>query len=216
MQLAAPEALDLSGESKETLRLYGLDGPSTFPREINPAEEAAEFGRKCLVARRLLERGVRFVQIWSGNDNGFPRWNWDSHEDVRRDHAPLALGMARGASALILDLKRRGMLDETLVLWTTEFGRMPSSQGGKGRDHNPYCFTNWLAGGGIKGGVTHGPSDAFGYKPLDRDHPTEVHDIHATALHLLGIDHTRLTVRKDGIDRRLTDVHGRVIRESLA
>ena len=216
MQLAAPEALDLAGESRETLRLYDLDGPATFPPEINPAEEAAEFGRKCLVARRLLERGVRFVQVWSGNDNGSPRRNWDSHEDVRRDHGPLAFGMARGASALILDLKRRGMLDDTLILWTTEFGRLPSSQGGKGRDHNPYCFTNWLAGGGIKGGLSYGPSDAFGSKPLDRDRPTEVHDIHATVLHLLGIDHTRLTVRKDGIDRRLTDVHGRVLRELLA
>jgi hypothetical protein len=216
MQLAAPEALDLSRESKETLRLYGLDGPSSFPTAINPAEEAAEFGRKCLVTRRLLERGVRFVQVWSGNDNGFPRRNWDSHEDVQRDHGPLAFGMAQGTSALILDLKRRGMLDDTLILWTTEFGRMPSSQGGKGRDHNPYCFTNWLAGGGIKGGLSFGPSDEFGYKPLDRDHPTEVYDIHATVLHLLGIDHTRLTVRNNGIDRRLTDVHGRVIREWLA
>jgi len=217
MQLAAPEALDVSGESKETLRLYGLDPITTsFAAEINPTEEAYHFGRKCLAARRLLERGVRFVQVWSGNDNGFPRRNWDSHEDVGRDHGPLAYGMARGASALILDLKRRGMLDDTLILWTTEFGRMPSSQGGKGRDHNPYCFTNWLAGGGVKPGVTHGPSDEWGYKPLDRTHPTEVYDIHATVLHLLGIDHTRLTVRHDGIDRRLTDVHGHVIHELLA
>ena len=108
---------------------------------------------------------MRFVQIWSGNDNGFPRRNWDSHEDVQRDHGPLALGMARGAAALIQDLKQRGLLDDTIILWTTEFGRMPSSQGGKGRDHNPYCFTNWLAGGGIKGGISHGPSDEFGYKP---------------------------------------------------
>jgi len=217
MQLAAPEALDLSGESKEALRLYGLDhGKSSFDKEINPVEEADYFGRKCLTARRLLERGVRFVQVWSGNDNGFPRRNWDSHEDVKRDHGPLALGMARGASALIADLKRLGMLEDTLILWTTEFGRMPSSQGGKGRDHNPYCFTNWLAGGGVKGGTSYGPSDAFGYKPADRANPTEVYDIHATVLHLLGIDHTRLTVRNNGIDRRLTDVHGRVIRDLLA
>ncbi len=217
MQLAAPEALDLSGEPAHVLRLYGLDhGKTSFDREINAIEEIDAFGRKCLVARRLLERGVRFVQVWSGNDNGFPRRNWDSHEDVGRDHGPLARGMARGASALIKDLKQRGMLEDTLVLWTTEFGRMPSSQGGKGRDHNPYVFTNWLAGGGIKGGTTHGPSDEFGYKPLDRDHPTQVHDVHATVLHLLGIDHTRLTVRHDGIDRRLTDVHGHVIREILA
>jgi uncharacterized protein (DUF1501 family) len=163
-----------------------------------------------------LERGVRFVQVWSGNDNGFPRRNWDSHEDVRRDHGPLAAGMARGASALIQDLKQRGLLDDTIILWTTEFGRMPSSQGGKGRDHNPYCFTNWLCGGGIKGGIAYGPSDQWGYKPLDREHPTQVYDIHATILHLLGIDHTRLTVRHNGIDRRLTDVHGHVIGELLA
>jgi hypothetical protein len=217
MQLAAPEALDLSRETKEVLRLYGLDhGKSSFDKEINPVEETEYFGRKCLTARRLLERGVRFVQIWSGNDNGFPRRNWDSHEDVKRDHGPLAAGMARGAAALIQDLKRTGLLEDTVVLWTTEFGRMPSSQGGKGRDHNPYCFTNWLAGGGVKGGVTYGPSDEFGYKPADRQHPTEVYDIHATLLHLLGIDHTRLTVRHNGIDRRLTDVHGHVIRELLA
>lgn len=216
MQLAAPEALDISKETKETLKLYGLDhGKGTFDKDINPVEEADHFGRKCLVARRLLERGVRFVQIWSGNDNGFPRRNWDSHEDVKRDHGPLAFGMARGAAALIADLKRVGLLEGTIVLWTTEFGRMPSSQGGKGRDHNPYCFTNWLAGGGIKGGVTYGPSDDFGYKPADRKNPTEVYDIHATILHLLGIDHTKLTVRHNGIDRRLTDVHGHVINELI-
>jgi hypothetical protein len=216
MQLAAPEALDISKEPKEVLKLYGLDhGKSSFDKEINPLEEADYFGRKCLVARRLLERGVRFVQVWSGNDNGFPRRNWDSHEDVKRDHGPLAAGMARGAAALITDLKRVGLLDETILIWTTEFGRMPSSQGGKGRDHNPYCFTSWLCGGGIKGGVSHGPSDEFGYKPADRLNPTQVYDLHATVLHLLGIDHTRLTVRHDGIDRRLTDVHGHVIRELI-
>ncbi|MBX3441453.1 MAG: DUF1501 domain-containing protein [Planctomyces sp.] len=217
MQLAAPEALDLSGESLEALKLYGLDhGRSEFASEINELEEIDAFSRKCLAARRLLERGVRFVQIWSGNDNGFPRRNWDSHEDVERDHGPLARGMARGAAALITDLERLGMLDDTLILWTTEFGRMPSSQGGRGRDHNPYCFTNWLCGGGIREGVTHGPSDEFGYKPADRRHPTEVYDIHATVLHLLGVDHTRLTVRNNGIDRRLTDVHGHVIPELLS
>jgi hypothetical protein len=217
MQLAAPEALDLSREPAHVLRLYGLDhGQQRFATEINPVEETDYFSRKCLVARRLLERGVRFVQIWSGNDNGFPRRNWDSHEDVRRDHGPLAAGMARGAAALILDLKQRGLLDDTIVLWTSEFGRMPSSQGGLGRDHNPYCFTNWLAGGGIRGGGTYGPSDEWGYKPLDRKNPTQVYDIHATVLHLLGIDHTKLTVRHNGIDRRLTDVHGQVIREILA
>jgi hypothetical protein len=216
MQLAAPEALDLSKEPAHILKMYGLDhGPQTWPKEINAAEETDYFGRKCLAARRLLERGVRFVQIWSGNDNGFPRRNWDSHEDVRRDHGPLAIGMARGASALIQDLKQRGLLDDTIILWTTEFGRMPSSQGGKGRDHNPYCFTNWLCGGGVKGGVSYGPSDEWGYKPLDRKTKTEVYDIHATVLHLLGIDHERLTFRHNGIDRRLTDVHGHVIYEII-
>ncbi len=217
MQLAAPEALDLSRETAEVLKLYGLDhGRKSFDKEINAIEETEHFSRKCLTARRLLERGVRFVQIWSGNDNGFPRRNWDSHEDVKRDHGPLATGMARGAAALITDLKRLGMLDDTIILWTTEFGRMPSSQGGKGRDHNPYCFTNWLAGGGIKGGISYGPSDEFGYKPADRKTPTEVYDIHATILHLLGIDHTKLTVRNNGIDRRLTDVHGHVITELVS
>ena len=216
MQLAAPEALDISQEPASVLKLYGLEkGARTWPKEINAGEESEYFSRKCLVARRLLERGVRFVQVWSGNDNGFPRRNWDSHEDVERDHGPLAMGMARGASALIRDLKQRGMLEETLVLWTTEFGRMPSSQGGKGRDHNPYCFTNWLCGGGIKAGTTHGESDQWGYKPRDRKNPTEVYDIHATILHLLGIDHTKLVFRHNGIDRRLTDVHGHVIRELL-
>src|SRR3954464_6018009 len=194
MQLAAPEALDLSKETRETLKLYGLDhGRTVFDKEINDVEETDYFGRKCLVARRLLERGVRFVQVWSGNDNGFPRRNWDSHEDVERDHGPLARGMAQGAAALIQDLKQRGLLEDTIVLWTTEFGRMPSTQGGKGRDHNPYVFTNWLCGGGIKGGVTCGESDQWGYKPLDRKNPTECYDIHATMLHLLGIDHTKLT-----------------------
>ncbi len=217
MQLAAPEALDLSREPPHILKLYGLDHPHTaYGRDINPVEETDYFARKCLVARRLLERGVRFVQIWSGNDNGFPRRNWDSHEDVERDHGPLALGMARGAAALIQDLKQRGLLDDTIILWTTEFGRMPSSQGGKGRDHNPYVFTNWLCGGGIKPGISYGPSDEWGYKPLDRTNPTQVYDVHATILRLLGIDHERLTFRHDGIDRRLTDVHGHVISELLA
>jgi hypothetical protein len=217
MQLAAPEALDLSKEPAAMLEMYGIDDSrKTWPAEINAAEEAHYFGRKCLAARRLLERGVRFVQIWSGNDNGFPRRNWDSHEDLQRDHGPLAMGMARGASALIRDLKQRGLLDDTIILWTTEFGRMPSSQGGKGRDHNPYVFTNWLCGGGVKGGTSFGPSDEWGYKPLDRKNPTEVYDVHATMLRLLGIDHKKLTVRHNGIDRRLTDVHGHVIKEIIA
>ena len=212
MQMAAPEALGLDGEPEHVLRLYGIDrSRGHWPSQINAEEETHHFGLRCLAARRLLERGVRFVQVWSGNDNGFPRRNWDSHEDVERDHGPLAIGMARGTAALIKDLEQRGLLDDTLVLWTTEFGRMPSSQGGKGRDHNPFVFTNWLCGGGIKGGIVHGESDRWGYKPLDRDRPTTVHDVHATMLRLLGIEHTKLTWRNNGIDRRLTDVHGHVI-----
>lgn len=217
MQLAAPAALDFSDEPQHVLRLYGLDRiPAAFPAEINAREEIVHFGRKCLAARRLIERGVRFVQIWSGNDNGFPRRNWDSHEDVERDHGPLAIGMAAGAAALIQDLKQRGLLEDTIVLWTTEFGRLPSSQGGRGRDHNPFVFTNWLCGGGVRGGITHGQSDQWGYKPAQRDQVTTVYDIHATLLHLLGYDHTRLTVRNGGIDRRLTDVHGQVIEPLIA
>ena len=217
MQMAAPEALDVKAEPEHVLRLYGLDrNPQTWDKDINEAEESYVFAQKCLTARRLLERGVRFVQVWSGNDNSFPRRNWDSHEDIRRDHGPLSRGMARGAAALIADLKQRGMLDDTLVIWTTEFGRMPSSQGGKGRDHNPFVFTNWMCGGGIKGGVTHGESDQWGFKPLDRRNPTTVYDIHATMLRLLGIDHTKLTWRQNGADRRLTDVHGHVIEPILA
>ncbi len=217
MQLAAPEALDISQEPKHILKLYGLDhGKGTWPKHINYLEEQDYFGRKCLAARRLLERGVRFVQIWSGQQNDFPRRNWDSHEDIARDHGPLSWGMSVGTRALIKDLKARGMLDDTLILWTTEFGRMPSTQGTLGRDHNPFVFTNWLAGGGIQGGVSYGPSDQWGYKPLERFNPTQVYDIHATILHLLGIDHRRLTVRHDGIDRRLTDVHGHVIRDIIS
>jgi hypothetical protein len=217
MQLSAPGTLDIDSEPNHIKQLYGLDhNAKSWPKEINELEEIDYFSRKCLVARRLLERGVRFVQIWSGNDNGFPRRNWDSHEDIKRDHGPLARGMARGTAALILDLKQRGMLNDTLILWTTEFGRMPCAQGGKGRDHNPFVFTNWLAGGGIKGGVTHGESDEWGFRPANRLNPSSCHDIHATILHQLGIDHEQLTVRHDGVDRRLTDVHGGVLHEILS
>lgn len=217
LQLSATEALDIAEEPDHVLKLYGIERESKqYPKTINAPEETEYFGRKCLIARRLIERGVRFVQIWSGNDNSFPRRNWDSHEDIERDHGPLARGMARGAAGLIHDLKQRGLLEDTIIHWTTEFGRMPSTQGSKGRDHNPYVFTNWLCGGGIRGGVTAGQSDEWGYKPLDRANPTQVYDIHATMLHLLGIDHKQLTIRHNGIDRRLTDVHGHVINEVLA
>ena len=217
MQMAAPEALDLKAEPGHVLRMYGLDrSPQAWDKDINEAEESFVFAQKCLAARRLLERGVRFVQVWSGNDNSHPRRNWDSHEDIRRDHGPLSRGMARGAAALIADLRQRGMLEDTLVIWTTEFGRMPSSQAGKGRDHNPFVFTSWMCGGGVKGGVTCGESDQWGYKPLDRRNPTTMYDIHATMMRLLGIDHTKLTWRHNGADRRLTDVHGHVIEPIIA
>ena len=203
LQLSAPEVLDLTGETEATKKLYGIDQKHT-----------EDFGTRCLVARRLLERGVRFVQIWSGADNGFPRRNWDSHEDLAKDHLDMASSMDRPTAALLKDLKARGLLDDTIVLWTTEFGRMPCSQGGKGRDHNPFGFTNWLAGGGIKGGVSHGATDEWSYKAVEQ--PTYCYDVHATILHLLGIQHEKLTYRHNGIDRRLTDVHGEVIREILA
>ena len=217
LQMAAPEVLDISREPDYVLDLYGIDRTTkTWPAEINIREEADYFGRKCLVARRLIERGVRFVQIWSGNDNGFPRRNWDSHEDIKRDHEPLSLGMSIGAAALIADLRDRGLLDDTIVLWTTEFGRMPCAQGGKGRDHNPFVFTNWLAGGGIRGGTSYGLSDEWGYKPVESRNITEVYDVHATVLHLLGLNHEKLTFRHNGIDRRLTDVHGEVLQNIVA
>jgi len=203
LQLSAPQVLDISGETEATKKLYGLDNPVTD-----------DFGRRCLVARRLLERGVRFVQVWSGADNGFPRRNWDSHEDIAKDHGDMGAGMDQPAAALLKDLKQRGMLEDTIVTWTTEFGRMPCSQGSKGRDHNPFTFTSWLAGGGIKGGVTYGESDEWSYKPAAN--PTYCYDLHATVLRLLGIDHEKLTFRHNGIDRRLTDVHGEVIREIIA
>jgi len=202
LQVSAPEALDLTGESEATKKLYGMDEAIT-----------EDMGRRCLVARRLLERGVRFVQVWSGADNGFPRRNWDSHEDLARDHLEMGTGMDKPTAALVKDLKSRGLLEDTIVLWTTEFGRMPCGQGAKGRDHNPFAFTNWLAGGGIKGGVSYGESDEWSYK-VAKD-PTYCYDLHATILHLLGIDHEHLTFRHNGIDRRLTDVHGDIITEII-
>lgn len=203
LQTSAPEVFDLTGESDSIKKLYGLNDPVT-----------EDFGRNCLIARRLLERGTRFVQLWSGADNAFPRRNWDSHEDLEKDHGEMAASMDKPAAALLKDLKQRGMLDDTIVLWTTEFGRMPCSQGSRGRDHNPFTFTNWVAGGGIKGGVTHGASDEWSYKAVDGI--TYCYDLHATILHLLGIDHEKLSVLHNGTDRRLTDVHGHVIREIIA
>ncbi|MDX2270172.1 MAG: DUF1501 domain-containing protein [Bryobacter sp.] len=203
LQLSAPEVLDLSRESAATRKLYGLENPIT-----------EDFGRRCLLARRMVERGVRFVQVWSGADNGFPRRNWDSHENLQKDHGELATSIDVPMAALLADLSSRGLLEDTIVHWTTEFGRMPCSQGSLGRDHNPFGFSQWVAGGGIRGGVDYGATDEWSYKAVEK--PTYCYDVHATLLHLLGLDHTRVSVRNNGIDRRLTDVHGHVIREILA
>jgi hypothetical protein len=203
LQLSAPEVLDISGESAATQKLYGLDEKVT-----------EDFGQRCLVARRLLDRGVRFVQVWSGADNGLPRRNWDSHEDLPKDHLEMARSMDKPVAGLLKDLKARGMLDDTIVIWTTEFGRMPCSQGSKGRDHNPFTFTSWVAGGGFKGGISYGESDEWSYKAATA--PTYCYDLHATVLYLLGINHEKLTFRHNGIDRRLTDVHGDVIADLLS
>jgi hypothetical protein len=202
LQLSAPEVLDISSETEPTKTSYGLDEKIT-----------QDFGQRCLIARRLLERGVRFVQVWSGADNGLPRRNWDSHEDLPKDHLEMARSMDKPVAALIRDLKTRGMLDDTIVIWTTEFGRMPCSQGSKGRDHNPFAFTSWVAGGGFKGGTSYGESDEWSYR-VAAD-PTYCYDLHATILHLLGINHEKLTFRHNGIDRRLTDVHGEVISDII-
>jgi hypothetical protein len=197
MQSAAPEAVDLAGESAETKRLYGLDQART-----------AEFGTRCLLARRLVERGVRFVQLYSGDVNG-----WDAHDNVESNHATMCGQTDKPVAGLLKDLKRRGLLETTLVIWGGEFGRMPMSESGKGRDHNPYGFSYWMAGGGIKGGTVHGATDAVGLRAeVDRVH---VHDLHATILHLLGLDHTRLTFLHNGRDDRLTDTAGEVIRSIL-
>lgn len=204
LQLSAPEAVDVSRESETVHRLYGLDEPTTAPT-----------GRQCLMARRLIERGVRFVQIWSGALNaGFPRQNWDGHEDMVDNHGREAKRFDKPVAALLQDLKAQGMLDETLVICTSEFGRMCCTQGGKGRDHNPFAFTSWLAGGGIKGGTAYGRSDEFAYRTVEN--PVYCYDLHATALHLMGIDHTKLTYFHNGINRRLTDVHGHVIHDIVS
>ncbi len=207
LQLSAPEAADLTQESTATAKLYHLQHP-----------EAGGFGRQCLLARRLVERGVRFVQIYCGAENTTARRirpNWDSHEDLPRDHGYWGDVLDRGAAGLLQDLRERGMLDQTLVICTTEFGRQPAGQGANalGRDHNGDAFTAWLAGGGIRGGTAYGATDELGYQAVDQ--VTMSYDLHATALHLLGIDHTRLTWYHNGIERRLTDVHGHVIRELL-
>jgi hypothetical protein len=199
MQTAVPELMDLAGESRATRAIYGLDDSST-----------ATFGQRCLLARRLVERGVRFIEVLCPPTGGD---RWDQHGGLRTGHAANALAVDKPIAGLLRDLKARGMLDSTLVWWGGEFGRTPMAQG-DGRDHNPFGFTMWLAGGGIKGGTVHGATDDYGYHAVENK--VEMHDLHATMLHLLGIEHTRLTYRFGGRDMRLTDVHGEVIHPILA
>ncbi|HIG29256.1 MAG TPA: DUF1501 domain-containing protein [Verrucomicrobiales bacterium] len=200
LQLSAPEVFDLSHEPESIRKNYGMKHETTM-----------DFARRCILARRMVERGVRFVQVWSGP--GGPKNNWDNHADIPVELPYMADQVDQPIAALIQDLKVRGMLEETLVIWTTEFGRMPFSQQQAGRDHNGGTFVTWMAGGGVRGGTLVGQSDEWGWKAVN---PFWCYDLHATVLHLLGIDHERLTVRNNGIDRRLTDVHGKVIRELLA
>jgi hypothetical protein len=204
MQVSIPEAVSFSDETEATKRLYGLDDRVT-----------EGFGRNCLLARRLLERGVRFVQLFNGGAFGSPRINWDAHEDLVENHGKQAAVMDKPVAGLLKDLKRRGLLDDTLVVWNTEFGRTPFTQGinGKGRDHHQLAFTCWMAGAGLKPGFGCGATDEVGYKPAER--PVTVYDFHATILHLLGLDHKRLTYYHNGTQRRLTDVHGEVVEEIL-
>ncbi len=205
MQTSVPDAVNLERESPATRELYGLNGTVT-----------AGFGRNCLLARRLVERGVRFVQLFHGGAFGSPRINWDAHEDLQANHSQEAASMDRPVAALLQDLKQRGMLDEGLVLWTTEFGRTPFTQGlnKPGRDHHQHAFTCWMAGAGLRPGIAFGESDEVGYA-VGRD-PVTTYDLHATVLHLLGLDHKRLTYYHNGIQRRLTDVHGHLVEGLLA
>ena len=198
MQAAAPEAVDLANESERTKEEYGLNRP-----------ESVDFGRRCLLARRLVERGVRMIQVYCGSGG-----QWDAHSNLEGNHSRLCTRCDQPAAALIKDLKRRGLLESTLVIWGGEFGRTPMTEGRDGRDHNPFGFTMVLAGGGVKGGHIHGSTDEFGLRAVDS--PVHVHDLHATILHLLGLDHRRLTYFHNGRDERLTDNGGRVVRELFA
>ncbi|MEC9032470.1 MAG: DUF1501 domain-containing protein [Planctomycetota bacterium] len=203
MQSAAPEALNVQSESEHTRRLYGLDNG-----------KCKHFAAQCLTARRMIERGVRYVQIYSGGTAN--QRSWDGHSDIKGNHTGFAQETDQPIAALLTDLEQKGLLDETLVIWGGEFGRLPVAQkGGKpGRDHNPHAFTTWFAGGGVKGGVSYGETDEFGHKAaIDKAH---VNDLHATILHLLGMDHEKMTYRYNGRDFRLTDVAGKVIREIVA
>ena len=201
MQMDASSVLNIDNEPAHTRRLYGLDN-----------EKCAHFARQCLMARRLVEQGVRFIQIYSGGMGN--EQSWDGHLDIRDNHSNFAAETDQPIAALLEDLKARGMLESTLVICGGEFGRTSDSQGAKGRDHNPNAFTTWLAGGGIKGGVHFGKTDEFGYKAVQNR--VSVHDLHATVLHLLGMDHEQLTYRFNGRDFRLTDVYGNVINEVVA
>ncbi len=201
MQLAAPEAFDLSRETKATRQAYGLDQRVT-----------EDYARRCILARRLIERGTRFVQVWSGPDG--PVNNWDNHNNIQKELPPMAASVDQPIAALVRDLKQRGLFDDTLLIWTTEFGRTPFAQGSLGRDHNGGTFVTWMAGAGLKPGMSYGQSDDWGYKTAEGK--TYCYDLHATILHLMGIDHEKLSVRQNGIDRRLTDVHGHVIGDILA
>jgi hypothetical protein len=209
MQVAVPEIADLDRESAQIHELYGLH-----------RMETADCGRRCLLARRLLEQGVRFVQIYSGGAiGGSPRASWDAHENVRENHGLEAARIDQPVAALLTDLRQRGLLEDTLVLFTTEFGRTPFTQSaadvvGVGRDHNKYGFSCWMAGAGLQKGVAYGATDDIGWKVVEK--PVPWHDFHATVLHLLGIQHERLTYYHNGIQRRLTNVHGEVLRELLA
>ena len=201
MQSSVPDLMAMDGESAEVRELYGFDAPF---------EPTRIFARECLLARRMVERGVPFVELTcpgTGHDR------WDQHQNLRKGHEDNARAVDQPIAALLVDLKRRGLLESTLVVWGGEFGRTPFAQGTDGRDHNPHGFTVWLAGGGIRGGMTYGATDEFGYKVVDK--PVEIHDLHATMLHCLGFDHRLLTSRFGGRDMRLTDVHGRVMREWL-
>lgn len=205
MQLEVPEVVRIEGETKATYRLYGIDQKLT-----------EGFGRNCLLARRLLERGVRFVQLWHGGAFGSPRINWDAHEDIIDNHTKQAAILDKPMTGLLKDLRQRGMLDDTLFLWTTEFGRTPFTQGvGRpGRDHHQHAFTVFMAGGGLKSGFAYGASDEIGYKVVENE--VSIYDFHATILHLLGLEHTKLTYYHNGIQRRLTDVHGAIVPGILA
>lgn len=202
MQSIVPDLASLKGETESTREMYGLNH-SNKPTAI--------FGRQCLLARRLLEKGVRFIELTCPNV-GHDRW--DQHQNLQQGHADNALAVDQGIGALLTDLKQRGLLDDTLVVWSGEFGRTPFAQGANGRDHNPFGFSLWLAGGGVKGGTIVGRTDEYGYKAIEDIY--EIYDLHATMLHLLGINHKQLTFRWSGRDMRLTDVHGKLIPQILA